>query len=322
MLVSEKLNESHDLEPFDSGNEYLDTWLKTQARRAQAAGMAQVYVWRDSDSPVVLAYHAVAPTHVALTGLSRKVRGGYTVPIPGYLITRLALDVSMHGNGFGAELVLDALEYAAGSANLGGGRLVVVDAIDDNAYGFYQHCGFTPIPDTQRFYMRVDRIAETVATSKYGPGKAGTATAVVRFRWAFTDPPTQKIIVQPEPLAATGPGHAKVPSDAIEDMFSRAGFRRVADMNEPLMATANNRVTCRIDSPTHLTVMLRYTTVEAADIEVPHETADLTAAIRSDGYARIYATTDSIGPDQRVSTEMLRNDIANGGVFAALVMVS
>lgn len=321
MLISEKLNESHDLESFDSGNEYLNIWLKTQARRAQAAGMAQVYVWRDSASPAVLAYHAVTPTNVAPTGLSRTVRGGYTGPIPGYLITQLALDVSMHGDGFGAELVLDALECVAGSANLGGGRLVVVDAIDANAYGFYQHCGFTPITDTQRFYMRVDRIAETVAASKYGPVEARTAAAVLGFSWAFTDPPKSKIILQLEPLAATRPRAVKVPSDVIEDMFGRAGFRRVADVNEPL-PTANNRVTCRIDSPTHLTVVLRYAAVEAADIEVPHETADLTAAIRSDGYARVYATTDSIGPDQRVSAEMLHNDVANGGVFAALVIVS
>lgn len=162
MYVSELLNEHHILDAFDSGSEPLDQWLKSDARRAQAAGMAQVYVWREPDSQVVVGYYAITPANIAPDDLSRSVRGGYSSRIPGYLIARLAVARALHGQGYGSELLLDALGSAAAAAGLGGGRLIVVDAIDDNAFAFYQHHGLTPIGGSRRLFVRIDRINETL----------------------------------------------------------------------------------------------------------------------------------------------------------------
>ncbi len=60
------------------------------------------------------------------------MRDGYFSRIPGYLIGRLAIIRELHGSGYGSDLLLDALESATVAADLGGGHLVVVDAIDDN----------------------------------------------------------------------------------------------------------------------------------------------------------------------------------------------
>ncbi len=171
MYISERLNEHHVVDSFDSGREQLDQWLKDDARRAQASGMAQVYVWREPDSQVVVGYFAITPTNVAPDDLSRSVRGGYSSRIPGYLIARLAIVRDLQGSGYGSDLLLDALESAAAAANLGGGRLVVVDAIDDNAFAFYRHHGLTPIEGTRRLFVRIDRINKTLDAVPDGGGR-------------------------------------------------------------------------------------------------------------------------------------------------------
>lgn len=163
MFVSESLGAHHDLESFDSGNSILDDWLRTEARRAKRAGTAHVTVWHRPGSPVVEAYYAIAPTAVAADGLTRSARGGFSGSIPGYLIARLALSRTLHGSGYGGQLLLDALETVAAAARVVSGRLVVVDAIDEAALAFYRHHGLQPIDGSMRLVARIDRVAESLA---------------------------------------------------------------------------------------------------------------------------------------------------------------
>lgn len=87
--------------------------------------------------------------------MSRRDAGGNTV-LPGYLLARLAIDRSIRGRGLGAQLLLDALERIAGGAGELGGRIIVVDPIDDEAAAFYAHYGFTDCQgDRRRMYMKI-----------------------------------------------------------------------------------------------------------------------------------------------------------------------
>jgi hypothetical protein len=46
----------------------------------------------------------------------------------------------------------------------GGGRVIVVDAIDDNARGFYEHFGFRAIPaDPDRLVMKASAAAASLS---------------------------------------------------------------------------------------------------------------------------------------------------------------
>ncbi len=148
MFESARLGDQHQLDEFDCGNEALNSWLREQARRADSSGIAHVYVWTPIREQKVRAYYAICPTEVIRNdaGISGSLAGGYS-RIPGYLIARLALDVSFHGHGYGAHLLLDALDRAVRAAEIGGGRLIVVDAIDDAAYEFYEHFDFIPVKD-------------------------------------------------------------------------------------------------------------------------------------------------------------------------------
>ncbi|MGL5852398.1 MAG: GNAT family N-acetyltransferase [Phycicoccus sp.] len=138
------LTAEHDTAEFDCGAPTLNAWLVEQALRAARAGTARTFVWVTAGQPdQVRAYYSLAPTELARDELSRGQSSGYSTV--GYLLARLAVSTELRGRGYGAQLLVDALTRAARAAELGGGRLVVVDALDDTAADFYRHHDFTPV---------------------------------------------------------------------------------------------------------------------------------------------------------------------------------
>ena len=144
------LSDRHDVASFDCGVWSLNAWLAEQALRAQQAGTARTFVWVTAAEPEkVWAYFSLAPTEVARNLLSRGQSSGYTT-VPGYLLARLAVHADLHRLGHGGQLLVDALSRAARAAEAGGGRLVVVDALDDTAASFYRHYDFMPVKGNPR----------------------------------------------------------------------------------------------------------------------------------------------------------------------------
>jgi len=160
MFDSVRLDDSHVLGNFDCGNESLNIWLIEHANRADAQGIANVYVWTAPGTSEVSAYFAICPTELVRkeSGLSGSMSGGNS-RIPGYLIARLAIDASLRGRGYGSQLLLDALGRVVAASEIGGGRLIVVDAVDDDARRFYEHFHFTPVG------MRERRLVMKVSTA-------------------------------------------------------------------------------------------------------------------------------------------------------------
>jgi GNAT superfamily N-acetyltransferase len=164
MFESARLEDGHALEGFDCGKESLNTWLVKHARRADCSGVGHVYVWAPLGEPKVCAYFAVCPTEVVRKddGVSGSMAGGYS-RISGYLIARLAIDAALHGQGYGEQLLLDALSKAVAASEIGGGRLIVVDAIDDDAQSFYEHYHFVPVRNRERrLVMKVSTAAKAL----------------------------------------------------------------------------------------------------------------------------------------------------------------
>ena len=164
MFESARLEDDHILAGFDCGKESLNTWLVAHARRADTSGVAHVYVWTLLGEPKVCAYFAICPTEVVRSddGVSGSIAGGYS-RIPGYLIARLAIDAALHGQGYGEQLLLDALGKAVAASEIGGGRLIVVDAIDDQAQAFYERYHFVPVRNrARRLVMKVSTAAKAL----------------------------------------------------------------------------------------------------------------------------------------------------------------
>ncbi|MCO5316609.1 MAG: GNAT family N-acetyltransferase [Solirubrobacterales bacterium] len=162
MFRSARLAADHDTTRFDCGVTALDEWIRTQALRAERAGVTATTVWTRPGDQQVLGFHSIAPTTVSREELPTKgIAAGFTT-IPGYLLGRLALDRDLQGRKLGSQLLLDAIETIVVAAERGGGRVIVVDAIDDRAVSFYRHHDFIPIGDSRRLIMKIATARQAV----------------------------------------------------------------------------------------------------------------------------------------------------------------
>lgn len=159
------LTARHDVAGFDCGVASLNAWLCEQALRAQQAGTARTFVWVTADAPEQLwAYFSLAPTELARDGLTRGQSSGYST-VPGFLLARLAVHTELRGFGYGGQVLVDALSRAARAAEAGGGRLVVVDALDDAAASFYRHHDFIPVKDNpHRLVLKLANVGKLLGS--------------------------------------------------------------------------------------------------------------------------------------------------------------
>jgi len=160
-LRVESLEPSHDLSKFTCGNVQLDEWLRAHALLATGQG-TRTYVVVDDDDAVV-AYFAIAPHVVDRADTPKKLARGAPRQIPSILLAKLALSESLHGHGLGSELLVHALQTIVGAARTAGGKLVVVDAIDDAAVAFYVHHDFAPLPNRpDRLVIKMSTVAKAL----------------------------------------------------------------------------------------------------------------------------------------------------------------
>lgn len=162
--LSTALTADHELDRFASGQSVLDEWFRDHAPTAHRRGTARTWVWTGAGSNRVVAYFSIAPTQVAREELTSSQAGGVSV-VPAYLLARLALDRSLRGQGLGGELLVDALTRIVAAADVAGGRLIVVDAIDEVAAAFYGRHDFQPVRGgAEAAYPR--RMVMKVATAR------------------------------------------------------------------------------------------------------------------------------------------------------------
>ena len=156
----EPLGDGHAIADFSCGVAELDEWLKRSARATAAKHVGRTYVWVTDEVPgEVLGYFTLAPHVVRRVEVPRRIGRGSPDSIPAILLARLALTHTLRGQGQGGRLLVDALHRALDAIALAGGRLVVVDAIDRDAAGFYEHYGFTRLLEHQRLYRKASDIA-------------------------------------------------------------------------------------------------------------------------------------------------------------------
>lgn len=162
-FVTEMLTAEHELDHFDSGEAETDTWLRRNALRAQQQGSARTRVLSRVGHHRVLGYYAISPHDTHRDDLPSAAAGGLRI-VRGYLVAQLAVDRSLQGQGIGGELLLDALVTIASAAQTVGGRLVVVDSVNESAVAFYEHHGFIRIGDSRRLYQKISRIQLSLTT--------------------------------------------------------------------------------------------------------------------------------------------------------------
>jgi GNAT superfamily N-acetyltransferase len=158
----EPLAAGHDLDAFDCGHDALTNWLKQHARTATGQG-TRTYLLVEGATGAVAGYFAIAPYLVERDTSPPGVGRGAPKRIPAILLAKLALRSDLHGQGLGAELLVYALTTIVTAARSAGGRLVVVDAVDSSAAGFYRAHDFQPSPtDPLRLIMKLSTTARAL----------------------------------------------------------------------------------------------------------------------------------------------------------------
>ncbi len=157
----EPLSDGHDLASFHCGRPALDEWLALHARTATGQG-TRTYVLLDEDR-LVAGYFAIAPHLVERAELPHAIVRGAPSRIPAVLLAKLALHERLHGHGLGAELLIGALSSIVAAARAAGGKLIVVEAIDEVAASFYRHYDFRPTgSDPHRLVMKLSTAARAL----------------------------------------------------------------------------------------------------------------------------------------------------------------
>ncbi len=155
----EPLGDYHALDSFSCGNSDLDEWLSLHARQATRQG-TRTYLLVEGDSEAVVGYFAIAPHTLARDEAPRRIGRGAPRAIPAILLAKLALDRRFQGQGLGEELLVHALTKIVTAARVAGGKLVVVDAIDETAASFYRARSFQSSPaEACRLVMKLSTAA-------------------------------------------------------------------------------------------------------------------------------------------------------------------
>jgi GNAT superfamily N-acetyltransferase len=158
----EPLAADHYLDTFDCGHDALTVWLRQHARRATGQG-TRTYLLIEEATGAVAGYFALAPHLVERDDAPRGVGRGAPQRIPAILLAKLALHKGLQGRGLGAELLVHALTTIVVAARSAGGRLIVVDAVDEDAASFYRAHDFKPSPtDSRRLIMKLSTAARAL----------------------------------------------------------------------------------------------------------------------------------------------------------------
>jgi GNAT superfamily N-acetyltransferase len=161
-FVLEKISRRVDRKAFGCGVGSLDEYLRRYALQSleKNIGVTIVAV-AEEDRTRILGYYTVSMAQVSVEHLPSSLsRGLPRYPVPAMRIGRLAVDRRAQGQGIGAALLRDALERALSISLEVGVRVVVVDAIDEDAERFYERFGFVPLVDLPRtLVMPLETIA-------------------------------------------------------------------------------------------------------------------------------------------------------------------
>lgn len=151
------LKKSHDTSYFDSGVTALNNFLQNYALQNLKNRSVRTFVVVE-DNCVIGYYSLVAASveHLAVPPRIKKGLGKY--PIPVILIARLAVDISMQGQGLGKGLLKDALLRILNITENLVVRAVLVHAKDEKATNFYSQFGFesSPINDFHLYLLIKD----------------------------------------------------------------------------------------------------------------------------------------------------------------------
>lgn len=154
-----------ELSGFVCGDPVYDTWLAEHAAASVRAGVCAVYLLleRSDEAARVVGYYAINPTQIARADAPSRLTRGWPTHVPAWKIGKLAVHTDLQSDQvaqWGRQLLRDALETIARVSEVGGGKVIVVEAADESLLPFYERNGFrrTGIEGSLALFLKVSTV--------------------------------------------------------------------------------------------------------------------------------------------------------------------
>ncbi|MDQ5767506.1 GNAT family N-acetyltransferase [Thiothrix subterranea] len=148
MKCAVPLNKSHQRAAFDCGDAALNHYLQTTARQHQDKGISRTYVLVDEAQPErILAYMTLTVCEVLVEQLPPEWVKKYPNRIPAAKLARLAVSKDCQRQGYGAYLLVEAMQKTLDVNEAMGLAGLFVDAKHAAARQYYLQFGFLAAPD-------------------------------------------------------------------------------------------------------------------------------------------------------------------------------
>ena len=144
----------HDRAAFSCGVEQVDNFFKKTANKLAQADNARVYVMPAPDGAVI-GFYALNAHAIDYQDLPKKYARSRPAhgSIPAAFLSMIGVDHRYAGQGYGGDLLVDALVRVARAAEHVGIAVVVLDVLDDGnpdlvarRSKLYAGYGFQPLP--------------------------------------------------------------------------------------------------------------------------------------------------------------------------------
>jgi GNAT superfamily N-acetyltransferase len=133
---------------FDCGDEALNGFLRTYARKNHERGASKTFLATSKESSAVLGFYTLSPASAEFERVpERFTKGLGRYEVGGFKLARLAVDRSVQGRGLGGRLLLAAALRCIRAASEVGGTLMFIDAKDARVAAWYRTYGALGLDD-------------------------------------------------------------------------------------------------------------------------------------------------------------------------------
>ena len=145
----EPIEKRHDRDAFDCGDEDLNRFLVRHARQSHEKGGAKTFLASEDGNSAILGFYSLSPASMAYERTPDVIKRGLARrEVPVFRLGRLAVDVSLQGQGLGGQLLLAAGRRCLRVSAEAGGVALLIDAKNEGVAEWYAGYGAVPLQDT------------------------------------------------------------------------------------------------------------------------------------------------------------------------------
>jgi len=157
------LTPSHVVAAFDCGKPELNKWIHSHAQAAESRHTARTFVLLDEER--VIGFYSLCMHRVQDKDLAGRIARGGPDQVPAVMLAQLARDTSMRGERIGDLLMSDVLRRALAADKAVAARVLLVEALDEDAVSFYQRHNFLPAASNPlKLAVKMTDVEQTVKT--------------------------------------------------------------------------------------------------------------------------------------------------------------